>query len=532
MTSRELVSEARKPAWWKSPKVALASIVAAATLLATAWVFLVPIFEGPDEPQHFDYALSIAGAGHLLNARERPTLPNHWALVVNSDVQYLMQATEFWRVVGDQDQRMPDGYGTIAYYQRLDQAAPQHALDGAPAKNPGLLPVYPFGYYALLGAWLWLVGHLTASVTVLFFSARLFSVLMLPVTLLLCYAISRELGLTTRMSLFLTAVIGLFPLTSFVASAIQPDNLSFLLVSLAVYLALLARRRGQTPWLIGALGLAMGCLLVTKTHYFLCLAIPIAAVLLLQRRGQPQRTGPLRAGLLVTAPSLALLAVHLWVVWGSTIPVPSTATAMPNWADFHAAAALGPMPFAKYFGTALGQATYTYYLGGDSFRTFWGTVGWLGRIQFGAPVVYQVIYAIEVGSSLVVLVIMARHFTRTGRRLVRLVARGRAWTAVRLALVDPLLVAYLLFTGFMFAYFVLTHGTFYPQGRNWLPFLLPTWMLALHYAPRALRRQPALAARFPVISAAGLALLCVVVGAFAIFTIQHRFYATVTGLFS
>jgi hypothetical protein len=532
VTSGRDVNQAPKPAWWKSPKVVLAGIITAASILATVWVFLVPIFEGPDEPQHFDYALSIAGAGHLLNARERPTLPNHWALVVSPDVQYLMQATGFWRVVGDQDQRMPAGYGTIAYYQQLDQLAPRKALDGPPPQNPGLLPVYPFGYYALLGAWLWLVGHLTLSVTVLFFSARLLSVLMLPATLLLCYAISRELGMTSRMSLFLTAVIGLFPLTSFVASAIQPDNLSFLLVSLAVYLALLVRRRGQVPWLLASLGLALGCLLVTKTHYFLSLAIPIAAVLLLQRHGQQQRTGPLRAGLLLTAPSLALLAVHLWVVWGTTIPVPSTATAMPNWADLHTAAALGPLPFARYVGTALGQASYTYYLGGDSFRTFWGTVGWLGRIQFGAPVVYQLIYAIEVASSLVVLVIMARHFARTGVRLVRLGARGRAWTAIRLALVDPFLIAYLLFTGFMFAYFVFTHGTFYPQGRNWLPFLLPTWMLAFHYAPRALRRQPSLAARLPVISAAGLALLCLVVGAFAIFTIEHRFYATAPGIFS
>jgi len=522
-----------RPGWWRSPKVRLAVIITAASLLATAWVFLVPIFEGPDEPQHFDYALGIAGAGHLLNARERPTLPNQWSLVVNPDVQYLMQATDLLRVVGDQDQRMPAGYGTTAYYQQLDKAAPQPALNGPPAQNPGLLPVYPFGYYALLGAWLWLVGHLTTSVTILFFSARLLSVLMLPATLLLCYAISRELRITAGKALFLTGVIGLFPLTSFVASAIQPDNLSFLLVSLAVYLALLVRRRGQAPWLLASLGLALGCLLVTKTHYFLCLALPIAAVLLLQRHDQPQRTGRLRAGLLLAAPSLALLAVHLWVVWGTTIPVPSTATAMPNSADFHAAAALGPLPLAKYVGTALGQGAYTYYLGGESFRTFWGTVGWLGRIQFGAPVVYQFLYAVEVGSTLVVLIIMLAHFARTGTRLVRLAGRGRAWTALRLALVDPFLVAYLLFTGFMLAYYVLTHGTFYPQGRNWLPFLLPTWMLAFHYAPRALRRdQPALSARLPVISAAGLALLCAVVGAFAIFTIEHRFYATVPGVFS
>ena len=518
---------------WLTPRAGLAIIIIGASLLAATWTFLVPIFQNPDEPQHLDYALSIASAGHLLNARERPTIPNHWTLVVHPDTRYLMQVTEWERVYANHAERMPNGYGSITYYQQLDRGAPQNALNGPPAKNPGLLAVYPFGYYALLGAWLWLVGHLTSSLTVLVFTARLLSVFMLPVTLLLCYAIGRELRMSPRMALFLTAVIGLFPLTSFVASTIQPDNLSFLLVSLATYLALLARRRRQPLWLLAALGVAMGFLLVTKFQFYVCLAVPVVATLLLDRRHQQPRTPLLPTGVFLAAPSLALLGVHLWVVWGTITPIPPTWTALPNTADFHAAAQLGVLPFAGYVLGAVVRAAYTYYLGGQGFRTFWGTVGWLENpVQFGPPVVYFILRAIEVAWTVAVVELMFLYLWGIGRRLARVARRGHAWIALRLAFQDPLLIAYLLFAVFMFMSFVVTDGTFQPQGRNWFPFLLATWMLAFRYAPRALSwRRPALGATFPIATAAALLLFCLVGSAFAILTIEHRFYAVMPAFF-
>src|SRR5437879_4920364 len=41
------------------PRLGLAVVVAAAAGLALVWVFLVPIYQAPDEPQHLDYALAI-----------------------------------------------------------------------------------------------------------------------------------------------------------------------------------------------------------------------------------------------------------------------------------------------------------------------------------------------------------------------------------------------------------------------------------------------------------------------------------------
>src|SRR5262249_50022922 len=119
----------------------------------------------------------------------------------------------------------------------------------------------------------------TGRIVVLFFGARIFSALLLVCTLLLVYGTARELQLKKGFALLLTACVGLFPLTSFVSSYIQPDNLAFTLVSLCFYLTLAARRDLQNNWLLGGLGLALGALLLTKVHFFACVACASVAAL-------------------------------------------------------------------------------------------------------------------------------------------------------------------------------------------------------------------------------------------------------------
>ena len=503
----------------------LAAVIVAATVLAAAWALLVPIFEAPDEPQHFDYALSIASAGHLLNARDRPTVRSHWTVVVHPETRYLMEATDWERVYLDRTQRMPAAYGTVAYFQQLDRGAPPGTLAGQPAQNPGLLALYPFGYYAVLAAWLWLVAHLTSSLTVLFFAARLLSVLLLPVSLAFSYGITRELGVSPRLSILLTALLGLFPLTGFVASAIQPDNLALALVSSGAYLGLRARRQGQPAVMLGGLGLILGALLVTKFQFYACLAVPLLAALLVERHFRGARTPLSMSVPLLVVPSVALLAVHFWVVWGTTTPVYTSWPGVPNTAGLHTALAGGPVSLARYVATALVAAAQTYYFGGQSFRTFWGTVGWLENpVQFGVPVLAPLSRAIEATWTVLIVGLAIVRLSQVGGRLLQAAGRGRRLLALRLALGDPLLIGYLLFTGFMFAAFVVTDGTFFPQGRNWFPFLLPTWMLALRYAPRALPRRSRFGKDFPGLTAGALLVFCVAGSGLALATVAHRFY--------
>ena len=54
---------------------------------------------------------------------------------------------------------------------------------------------YPFGYYTLLAGWIALIRLVTPSLVVTFFGARLFSVILLTVGLILVYRTARGLRL-------------------------------------------------------------------------------------------------------------------------------------------------------------------------------------------------------------------------------------------------------------------------------------------------------------------------------------------------
>jgi len=98
-----------------------------------------------------------------------------------------------------------------------------------------------------------------------------------------------------------------------------------------------------------------------------------------------------------------------------------------------------------------------------------------------------------------------------------------AYSALRIAFGNPFLNSYLLFTVAMFGLWVYTNATFGPQGRNWLPYLLPAFSVGVIYAPMVLTHKRSRA----VFSGAIVALLvayCVVGGYYAVKTIKQRYY--------
>jgi hypothetical protein len=511
--------------WWSRHawRFALGLVVAGACLLATYWVFLVPIFEQPDEPQHLDYALSIYSAGGLLNARDRPTLHTGERDVANPDLQYLIGQTSFDLVHHHPAVRMPPSYGTAVYFRTIDAGAPPLRKRSVPAVNPALLTLYPFGYYALLAGWVAIVAHLTTSLTAVFFAARLLSVALLCSSLLLTFAIARHLGVGRWHSILLTALVGFLPLTTFVSSSIQPDNLSFALVSFCILMTLRARRV-MSVWSLTLLGAGLGLLLVTKVQFFLCLLPVLALTLgppLVRTGGRRSRIAASLAVLLL--PSIVLGAVSLWVTWGSSPQVYSTAAAgYPNTEGLRTAVAHGVGSVLGYAVVTAATAAADFYIGGSSFSSFWGEFGWMDApLLIASPVVNLLVDGVLLLGTLGAIGLMLIRALRLVIRLRALAPRLRLPVVCRLVARDPFLSTYLVFTSFMFLLYLLTAGTFSPQGRNWIPFLLPTLMIATRYAPEALKRARRVTSGL-VLTA--LAAYCLLGSLYAVRTIESRFY--------
>jgi hypothetical protein len=108
-------------------------------------------------------------------------------------------------------------------------------------------------------------------------------------------------------------------------------------------------------------------------------------------------------------------------------------------------------------------------------------------------------------------------------RLARITKAGRWRLALSTALSKPLINGYFLFAGGLFLLYMLVRGSFAPQGRDWFPFILPIFLVATEYAPKALPARRTRAALSNLI-VGGLVLYSVVGSYYAIQAVWSRFY--------
>ena len=151
------------------------------------------------------------------------------------------------------------------------------------------------------------------SIVAMFFAARFFCVLLLPIALLLSNGIMLELRVQKWKRFVLLLAIGALPMTSWVFGYIQPDNLVFVESSLAVYLAMRARRviEVDKTWLL--LGLVLSCEFATKVQYFVATAVPVLAWLLICARDAKIPARKVTRELFLFSTPMIVLAGASWV---------------------------------------------------------------------------------------------------------------------------------------------------------------------------------------------------------------------------
>jgi hypothetical protein len=525
----------------KRRAIFLAGIVLCAAALSMYWVFLVPIYEAPDEQTHLDYAFNIYSAGRPINVREPyhrwnfGPLPQHGEKLGNVYhvyTSYLIQVSDLSKIAFNPVAKAPLNYRTRRFYGDLDLHAPpemsgdlegQRKLWDLPGRN-GYQDVYPFGYYAATAAWLRLVRLFSGRLSVLFFGARSFSVLLLVCSLLLVYANALEMRFSHFSALLLTAVVGFFPLTSFVSSYVQPDNLCLTLVLLCSYLALVLRRKPDGRSTLALLGVALGILSITKSHTFVAVFLPILAMLIADKiASRMQNVGWRRLVLSLGIPLSIGASMQVWVTWGS-----STGGLISNANTVHTDASLalsqGTLAFINFLMDGLGGAFSNFYLNGSTFQSFWGLFGWMDTpLIIVSPGIEEAIRSFIALLNCIVFGLALVRLERIITRLIVVARRGRPRRALSIAFSKPLMNSYFLFTAGLFLLYMLVRNQFSPQGRDWFPFIMPIFLVGIDYAPKALTHRRTRRA-FSIFIMAGLALYCLVGGYCSIQSVIHRFY--------
>jgi hypothetical protein len=484
----------------------LLAIVAASAAQAVWWVFLVPIYQSPDEPAHLDYALALHAHRGLLLARHAKftQLPTD----AHSYTPYLRERAAQGQVTFNYGAKMPPDYGTSAYFEALDREAPPPA-ELRPGRPCQLASLYPFGYYAVLACWMEMLRTFDGGIVTMFFGARLFSVVLLSISLCLIYATVRLLGHKPAFALLVTALIGTFPLTSFVASYVQPDNLSFTLVSAAFYLSLRAKTNGLTIGGLLLLGAAMGGLLVTKVHFWLCVTPAVFAMIAAETAVRPAANRRwLRTAAVLVLPSILLGGVWVWTVWGTENYFAPRDQSLDRLTRL----------------VRLTRQALDDFFAGTTHVSFWGAFGWLDTpLKFHDQRMTETIALLVQAATYGMLGLTLLRLEQVVSRLVRVAWSGRAKTAVRIAASNPAMNSYFLFAVFMLGLYVWTSNRFGAQGRNWFPYMLPIVLTGLTYAPKALtlrRSRQVLTG----LAAAGLLAYGIVGNHYARASIRERFY--------
>ncbi len=476
--------------------------------LAATWAVRVPFFLQPDERAHLDYTLGFFDAGRPF--RTRPAEPG---MGVTAQERYIDAQIGFRRLRYDPTARIRSDYGSPAFVAGFDAHAPRPS-DRAPKPGshlPYISFLYPGLYYALVASAMRLADGLThGSLWRDLLAARAVGVLLLGLTLLVAVRIFRIVRFSRLQTVLALICVGWFPLTSWVAGYVQPDNLSFTLVTLALWLALRWEKSGRLTDAL-ALSVSLGLLFLTKQHYGLCAWLSVLLVTLPRLMARGVRNAAATAVVLVVVP-----AVCFKLSFVATYS-PGLAYAASSFSKVGSTVSLDRLRdvLAGYV-VGINSA----FFGGASFADYWLRFGERGEKLFPATL-GAVVRVVLLGAMLACFALVAAYQLRVVRRIAR-VARDRSLPAgLRLATGSLFWNVYVLTSFVMIFAFVESNEEIWLEGRYWLPLIVPMIVLSVRFANAFARRlRPALRYGF----LGSLAAFCVFSAANGIGAIGREYY--------
>ncbi len=491
--------------------------------IACFWAFFIPIFQGPDEDIHADYVFSLYTHGRLIQGKEAPL-----ALMSHPICLYLTQAVYGEKIKHRYFVKVPTDYGTKQFFSKLDREVPKMQPHTKGYTNPIMVLIYPVGYYALTAIWLGLMSNFSHSITFLFFSARILSVLLLGIGLTLTYLTMKELGLQCWQRYLVLAVIAFFPLTSFIASYMQPDNLSLIAVSACFIFALRWQKTRESKF-IWALSISLSCLLLTKYQFFGCTSIAILTMIVTREIYLKTSLGKTIVTMAILLfPSMLAAILQYWISGECSLP----RIDVKHWHWFpvdtesHFALKHGGQALSNQIWNALAdEAQTTYTLNGQTFNSFWGNFGWLDTpLVIISPDFDHLLRSILI---LATWIIIALTLASLGKRIFlfsHFVRQGKWRRAIYFACANPVMNSYFVFVLLLFSFNIIVYPSFSGQGRHWYPLMLPIVLCAAGYAPSIFPSRKARKIFFVSITSAWI-LYSLVGSYYAIGCIKNRYYA-------
>lgn len=316
------------------------------------YVALVPPWQAPDEPKHFEYV-------RLLYDKRRSVDWSDIDPTLEQEIIQSMDRYDYWRFgrFNKVGRSFNDLWGGASH--KLEQPSLAYLL-----------------YVPLLFL---LPPHETA---LQLYAFRLMSVLLATLVVLLAYLTARELFPDDPvMQVGVPAFVALLPMHTFLTSSLNSDHLAEALVSLSLFLLVRIFRRGLSVGYLVGIGVAiLLAALAKRTSLFMVLSLVAAIPLYLASRNYSLSWGKA----LLIGLSLVMGLVTLGIASIGRIEEMLTGTSPGLAAVVHDARVYYfflpsqqfPLVWDKGYLGSEALAIYRHWIG-VLFRSFWGNFGWL-----------------------------------------------------------------------------------------------------------------------------------------------------------
>lgn len=487
-------------------------VIATCIALALYWSARLPLFQGPDEIAHLDYAMYLADVGRPFHIKQ--AMP---ATRATPEIRYLANKIDYQRLRYNPYARVNADYDKLGFWRAVDAGAPRH--ESWSPRDGDVLPyvmfAYPVAYYAAVAVTLSVARNLTHSLAVSLISARLLNVALLSITLVFAYKIFRRHRFDRITSSLAVFGLGALPLVSTLSSYVQPDNLAFTLVTIALYLMCTLDDSKELEFFrVVALTTVLAILSFTKQQYAVACWVPTMILSFGRFAIRPDAKRARTMALILLLPLAALF------LSGQLTPVSYSGGLSGLFSHGNRT----PTPFGgdleSLFALFLAGVADTY-VGGTAFQSFWMHFGVRGATIFPGYVV-AVLAPLIIGLTLLTAVVITRVQVRIVATLLAAARRGKRVTFIRLSTGAPWIVLYCTITTEIFAIYALSRGSLALQGRYWAPVLVPLFMMVLLTVPRIVRtaHRPRIA-RALVTAFSAYTTVTAVAAAFAL---QSHFY--------
>ncbi len=428
----------------------LCLILGLGLVMGILYASVVPLWQAPDEPKHFEHIALLHQKGRLVS-HEDAYLPLQQRIISS------MKDHDYWKF----------GYANSPQDKSFS-FADIWKLSPTQLDRPPL-------YY--LAASVFFRPFLDAPVDLQLYVLRLFSVVLGGSTILMVFLTVRTVfPKDAYLALLAASLVTFLPMQTFVSSSFNSDNMANLLAATFAYaLARIFMKNASPASVAGVLALLLAGLWTKRTTLF---AVPLAAVsvpIYLGSKRLTKRTRPILVviGLVSTAAVVSLVLLEgprslvAWVLDRYVFNVSASANLSLFLQKDYSPGAL----LQLYVGFAR-----------DMFRSFWAQFGWMNvRLD-------DIWYALLFLFSLLVLI----GFLNYGR----LLAQGREKLDMPQS---RLMVIFLIWVAVVVAIPLIQYTADYnaasfPQGRYLFPALVPLATFAAlgikHLVPR--RSQPAM----------------------------------------